>query len=73
MCQLFTVFSLEWESGQIPREVNLVNGQAEALANQVGNGKHVRICGVPGWDEGFNSYCFQFIGQGDLSVLLRTV
>jgi hypothetical protein len=28
------------------------------------NGKRVKIFAIPGWDEGFSTYCFRFIGQG---------
>jgi hypothetical protein len=32
--------------------------------NQTSNSKRVKTFVVPGWEEGFSTYCFQFIGQG---------
>jgi hypothetical protein len=49
---------------QIPREVHMADGQTDPLANQPNNGKRVKIFVVRGWDKGFSTYCFQFIGQG---------
>jgi hypothetical protein len=51
--QPFTVYSNNEDGGRVPREVNLVDGQADLVANQAGNGKRVRIFVVPGWDDGF--------------------
>jgi hypothetical protein len=64
--QPFTVFSHGVEGVGVPRVVNLDNEHVEILiANQANNnGKHVKIFVVPGWDDGFSTYCFQFIGQG---------
>lgn len=41
--QPFTVLLDGKEGWQVPREVNLVYEQAKFLANQAGNGKHVKI------------------------------
>ncbi len=63
--QPFTVNSNGSDGGrQVPRVVNLMEGQAETLTNQASNGKRVKIFVVPDWNEGFSAYCFQFIGQG---------
>jgi hypothetical protein len=63
--QQFTVYSNNEDIGLVSREVNLVDGQADLLANQAGNGKCIRIFVVLVWEEeGFSTYCFQFIGQG---------
>jgi hypothetical protein len=62
--QPFTIFSEgEEDDRRVPRVVNLMDGQAEILANQTSNGKKVKVFVAPGWDEGFGMYCFQFIGQ----------
>jgi hypothetical protein len=42
----------------------MADGQTDPLASQPSNGKRVKIFVVPGWDKGFSTYCFQFIGQG---------
>jgi hypothetical protein len=63
--QPFTVYSNGDEDGrQVPKEINLMDGQAEILVNQTSNSKRVKTFVVPGWEEGFSTYCFQFIGQG---------
>jgi hypothetical protein len=55
--QPFTVFSNGDEDGrQVPRVVNLMEGQAEILVNQSSNGKRVKLFIVPGWEEGFSTW-----------------
>jgi hypothetical protein len=60
----FTVFSNGHDGSTVPRVVNLGEGQAEILVNQTSNGKRDKIFVVPDWNNGFSTYCFQFIGQG---------
>jgi hypothetical protein len=63
--QVFTVCSNGEANGRrVPSVVNLTDGQAEVLGNQASNGKRVKIFVVPEWNDGFITYCFQFIGQG---------
>jgi hypothetical protein len=48
----------------VPREVHMADGHTDPLASQTANGKRVKIFVVPGWEKGFSTFCFQFIGQG---------
>jgi hypothetical protein len=52
------------DGGRIPRTVNMSEGPILHSAQEAFNGKRVKIFVVPSWDEGFSTYCFQFIGQG---------